>query len=265
MRRGLIKHEGRFQVKRAALQIVAALAFGAVVATPPVCAAHGTDANSSKPLAIFIKQSVSSASVAGPGLPVFGCTVGAAPSTGDVSAPASALPLGLTMADFTGDGHPDVATLEFDRLDSSTAQYSIEVQLSEGGRQSLRLTGPPGGLFITPRDVTGDGTLDLVVRSVGSQLPVGVFLNDGCGHFAAKAPTRFAGTIQDVPMGPEFDAQPQCFAAVAIALGPHAVECQDRSRRPLQEHGSSLLSTNDGAPSQLFSSFGNNRAPPAIE
>jgi len=252
-------------VKRAALQVVAALAFGAVVATPPVSAARGTGATSSKARAILIEQSARPASVASSAVPVFGCAVTSSPLAGDGSAPPSALPLGLTMADFTGDGHPDLATLEFDRLDSSTAQYSIEIQLSEGGRQHLRLTGPPGGLFITPRDVTGDGTLDLVVRSVGSQVPVGVFLNDGCGHFAAKAPVRFAGAIRDVPTGPRIDAQPLCFGAGAIAPGPHAVECAGRSRRSLQDQGNSLLSTNDGAPSWLFSSFGSNRAPPAIE
>src|ERR1700722_3085149 len=99
-----------------------------------------------------------------------------------IAAPAIAPAIGLAMADFTGDTHPDVATVELDRFDSASVDYWIEIQLTEGGHQFLKLTAPFGGLRITPRDVTGDGNLDLIVRSANSGVLLGVYLNDGRGH-----------------------------------------------------------------------------------
>jgi hypothetical protein len=101
----------------------------------------------------------------GPAVQVLACNVSSDPSPADFSVPAGAIPLGLAMADFTGDTHPDLATLELDRLDSSHAYYVIEIHLTEGGRQSLRLTAPARSLVLTPMDVRGDGILDLVVHS----------------------------------------------------------------------------------------------------
>jgi hypothetical protein len=109
-------------------------------------------------------------------------TAGAVLTTGTF-APPMAPALGLTMADFTGDTHPDLATVELEKLDSSSALYWIEIRLTEGGHQVLKLRAPFGGLLITPKDVTGDGNLDLIVRSAKSRAPVALFLNDGSGHF----------------------------------------------------------------------------------
>jgi hypothetical protein len=114
-------------------------------------------------------------------------------------APPMAPPLGLVMADFTGDTHPDLATVEVDRFDSSTAHYWIEIRLTEGGHQLLRLSAPFGGLLVTPRDVTGDGNLDLVIRSVKSRAPVALFLNDGSGHFSRADVAPFANALRDGP------------------------------------------------------------------
>ena len=53
--------------------------------------------------------------------------------------------MGLAMADFTGDTHPDLATVQLERFDSPSARYSIEIRLSEGGRQSLGALTPGAG------------------------------------------------------------------------------------------------------------------------
>jgi len=196
---------------------------------------------------------------------LFSCGAAATVWTGDLSSPPKAIPLGFAMADFTGDSRPDLVTLELDRLDSSTAYYLIEIQLTEGGHQSLELTAPARGLVITAKDVTGDGTPDLVVRAVDSQVPVAVFLNDGCGRFSPREPAPFARKLQDVPTGSEFTSAPQqFFAAAVITPGSCTTVCQRGSRRPLQEQGSSLPSTNDEVPSRSFSPLGANRAPPVI-
>lgn len=98
---------------------------------------------------------------------------------------------GFAMADFGGDSHPDLAAVEVDRFDSHSADYRIYIRLTEGGEQNLRLTAPFGELSITPKDVTGDGNLDLVVSSGSGDL-VGIFVNDGKGHFDKANPADFA-------------------------------------------------------------------------
>lgn len=252
---------------KSALRIaIAALILLTSTAVPRVCGARGTNSKSVPPATTVFTDNVESAAVDGSSFPLFSCGSAAAVRTSDISTSTSSspIPLGLAMADFTGDSHPDLATLELDRLDSSNAYYLIEIQLTEGGHQSLRLTAPALSLIITPKDVTGDGTLDLVVRAVGSQAPIAVFLNDGCGHFSAKEPTPFARTLQDSPGGPEFTAEQSSFASAVAVPGPYAAECQDGSRRSLQEKGGSLLFGSDRTPSRLFSPFGSNRAPPAV-
>jgi hypothetical protein len=193
---------------------------------------------------------------------LFSCSVSSDPSPADFSVPASPVPLGLAMADFTGDSHPDLATLELDRLDSSLAYYVIQIQLTEGGRQSLELTAPPRSLVITPMDVTGDGTLDLVVRSVGSKVPVAVFLNDGCGHFSANTPARFASAIREIPSGPGFSASNLVFESATFVRGPYAAGSQEQPRCFLHDCSSSHFFTYDGAPARLFLPLRTDRAPP---
>lgn len=251
-------------MKSALHKAIAAVILLTGIVVPQVCGARGTSTKSVEPATALFSENVDGASADGPTVPLFACGAAATVWTGDISAPSSAIPLGLAMADFTGDSHPDLATIKLDRFDSSKAHYFIEIQLTEGGHQSLRLTAPARGLVITPKDVTGDGTLDLVVRVVGSEVPVAVFLNDGCGHFSAKEPAPFARAIQDVPTESEFTSTQQFFGAPVIAPGSYTIACRDCSRRTLQEQRSSPLSADNGAPSQLFAPFGSNRAPPAV-
>lgn len=115
----------------------------------------------------------------------------------DTFASFLAVPFSLAMADFTGDSHPDLATIGFDRLDSSNGYYVIEIALSEGSRQTLQFVAPAGGIFVTAKDVTGDGALDLVVRAAISRRPVAIFINDGCGHFSAAKAGNVGHTNRD--------------------------------------------------------------------
>ena len=198
-----------------------------------------------------------------PAFRFFTCTVSKDPSPEDFSDPAGAVPLGLAMADFTGDSQPDLAILELNRLDSSRAYYVIKIQLTEGGRQSLNLTAPARSLVITPMDVTGDGTLDLVVRSVGSKVPVAVFLNDGCGHFSSDQPARFSTAVRELPTGPNLSSAESRFGSTAVARGPNTAESHGRLRRFLHESGSFHFFAYHGAPLQLFLPLQSDRAPPA--
>jgi len=198
-----------------------------------------------------------------PAYRLFACTVSNDPSPPDFSDPAGAVPLGLAMADFTGDSNPDMAILELNRLDSSEAYYVIKIQLTEGGRQSLKLTAPARSLVITPMDVTGDGTLDLVVRSVGSKVPVAVFVNDGCGHFYSDEADRFSTAVRELPTGPDVSSTESRFGSAAAARGPNAADSHTRLRRSRRESSSSHFFAHDGAPLQLFLPLQSDRAPPA--
>jgi hypothetical protein len=172
--------------------------------------------------------------------------------------------LGFAVADFTGDTHPDLATAELDQFDSPTAHYSITIRLSEGGRQSLSLAAPFGGLLITPRDLTGDGNLDLIIRSAPSHIPVAIFLNDGRGHFSPVAPTAFAQALREVPYQSVLTADQTYFGATLVSPEPYTIACRNESVRDPQMRDGVLLPANFGVPSHLFLPFGSNRAPPAI-
>jgi hypothetical protein len=231
----------RFYVIRAAVKTTFALGLIMAAFAPGVCAASATRHST---------------------VPVYPCSVSSDPSPADFSVPAGAVSLGLAMADFTGDSHPDLATLKIDRLDSSRAYYVIEIQLTEGGRQSLRLTAPPRSLVLTPLDVTGDGTLDLVVRSVGSNVPIAVFLNDGCGHFSANEPARYTAAIQEIPTGADYGSTHLRFDSAALGRGSSAADSQGQPLYSRQDPRHNYFLAPDGAPAERFLPLRTDRAPP---
>jgi hypothetical protein len=231
----------RFHVIRAAVKAIFALGLIVAAFAPRVSAASPTK---------------------GPLVPVYPCSVSSDPSPADFSIPAGAVPLGLAMADFTGDSHPDLATLKIDRLDSSRAYYVIEIQLTEGGRQSLKLAAPQRSLVLTPMDVTGDGTLDLVVHSVGSNVPIAVYLNDGCGHFSANEPTRYTAAIQAMPTGPDYSSTHLRFDSAAVGRGASAADSQGQPLYSRQDPRHNRFPAPDGAPAERFLPLRTDRAPP---
>jgi hypothetical protein len=172
--------------------------------------------------------------------------------------------LGMAMADFTGDTHPDLATVQVYRFDSLAVGYWIEIQLTEGGRQFLQLAAPFGGLLIAPKDVTGDGNLDLIVRSAKSRAVVAVFLNDGSGHFSRAGTEAFANAIPDGCLPSAFHAQEASRATSVAYVESHGAECLRDSFGYLRERQNRFLPSNQLAASQLFLSFGANRAPPSL-
>jgi len=241
---------------------IATLALLTAAAIPQESVARGIG-RKSPPAANVFAQKVRPASLDGASVSLFTCEPEMT-RAGESSRRRSAIPMAVAMADFTGDSRPDLVTVKLDRLDSSSANYLIEVQLTEGGQQSLALTGPPGGLFVTPKDVTGDGTLDLVVRVTGSPLPIAVFLNDGCGHFARAEPLPSYRKLQESRPDSEWMPATHGRPAPAVAAGSYTIESQPASRRSVEERRSSLLPRSNPVCSQLFLQSCSNRAPPAI-
>ena len=108
------------------------------------------------------------------------------PSRPAIRLAKSALTQGSThfaIADFDGDMRPDLAMIRIRQDGVPDSQYSLELQFSSGSRPTIRLTGPAGGLDVSPQDVNGDHIADLVVTSVVDSQFVAIFLNDGKGNF----------------------------------------------------------------------------------
>jgi hypothetical protein len=176
--------------------------------------------------------------------------------------PEPGLSVGFAMADFTGDTHPDLATVELNRLDSASARYVIAVQLSEGGHQLLQLTAPFGGLLITAKDVTGDGNMDLVIRAARSGAPVTIFLNDGHGHFTEAEPSAFASVLPETAPGQRLATEHFYFSATLVSPRSKTIRCQAGATRNPHAQGVSLVSASRYVPSHPFLPFNLDRAPP---
>jgi hypothetical protein len=176
----------------------------------------------------------------------------------------NAIRLSLAMADFTGDNHPDVATVSVGPFDASDAQYFIDVRLTEGGRQSIGLRAPPGGLFITPIDVTGDGTLDLVVRATASHAIVAVFVNDGCGRFSRLGLDAAAHAFNANAPVVELAQTGSWFVGTALAQSPHELLAGDISRRRPRGQRTQFLSESRSSVHGGSLSSCASRAPPSV-
>src|SRR5258705_9740432 len=108
----------------------------------------------------------------------------------------TAVALGSTqfaIADFDGDLQPDLALIHIARDSSPTAQYSLNLSFSSGGKPAIYIAGPSGGLQISPRDVNGDKFADLVITSLLDSEFVAIFVNDGKGNFTHAEPSDYPG------------------------------------------------------------------------
>jgi hypothetical protein len=236
------------------LTVILALAFALML---------GAEAMSGQTAALSLKQDVHALSDTRFALSSYGTA--AVVLRSGVVAPSIAPVLGLAMADFTGDTNPDMATVELDRFDSASVHYSIEIQLTEGGRQFLKLTAPFGGLHITPRDVTGDGNLDLVVRAASTGALLAVYLNDGSGHFSPAEPAAFAKSLPQGSSNFGFTTgQQPYFGATFVCSESYTIECRNGSLRTLQEKNRWFFIASHISPLSAALSSGSNRAPPTF-
>jgi hypothetical protein len=97
----------------------------------------------------------------------------------------------FAIGDFDGDNKPDLATVQVDPDSRQLTRYSIQLQLTLGTKTPIALTAPFGGLLLSVKDVNGDSTLDLVVRTALDARLVAVLVNDGYGNFTVAAEGSF--------------------------------------------------------------------------
>src|SRR5579863_4287515 len=103
----------------------------------------------------------------------------------------------FAVADFDSDLHPDVASVQVGRSDSSHTDYWIQLQLTTAGHQSIKVVASIGGLQIAARDVNGDHAVDLILTTALLRQPVAILLNDGHGNFTWAAPAAFPGAFAE--------------------------------------------------------------------
>src|SRR5262249_53518290 len=95
----------------------------------------------------------------------------------------AAAPFGpaTVISDFDADGAPDSAIA--DRTTRNGANYKIEVQLSGGSTQTMSFFSTKGALHFAALALDNDHDPALVVTPVLSHEVVGIWVNDGPGHF----------------------------------------------------------------------------------
>lgn len=103
---------------------------------------------------------------------------------------------GIAVGDLDGDSRPDLAIVRPEGLGPQGFQYRIELDLTTRAAPTFfSVSAERGGLRIFPRDVNGDGYLDLVITSAWSLAPVGVWINDGRGGFTEHDPAAYPRSI----------------------------------------------------------------------
>ena len=179
--------------------------------------------------------------------------------------PATSLGPGLTFAfaDFDGDRRPDFASVQARQNKCGSSDYSIQINLSEVGRQSIHLVAPVGGLLIEARDVDGDHSIDLVVSTAWRRQPVAIFLNDGHGIFSRAELAAFPEAFRECETNLVSGSNPAT-DALGISPRPGAGICPDENDSGIDRSPASLiLVLSAGFPPDSFLTSHSGRAPPS--
>jgi hypothetical protein len=179
--------------------------------------------------------------------------------------PATSLGPGLTfaIADFDGDRRPDLASIQSRQNRCGSSDYSIQIYLSEVGRQSIHIVAPVGGLVIEARDVDGDHTIDLVFSTAWRRQPVAIFLNDGHGTFSRAELAAFPGAFSEFETNLVSGSNPAT-DALGISPQPGAGICPEENDSGFDRSPASLiLASSAGFPPDSFLTSHSGRAPPS--
>lgn len=154
------------------------------------------------------------------------------------------------IGDFNTDGKPDVAIADHVARRAGSYQYRIDFSVSGEALDGFTFESIQDAVTITAADVDRDLDLDIVIVHPISGETVGIWLNDGHGHFTGVDVSRAARlrqtqqTIQAT--GPTIDLEPfdfwrQQHVGVSVTVQPASVRSRHRaSSCPGQHRPSSL-------------------------
>jgi len=228
-------------MKRIFASLVAALAICAAGRAPaaarPSPAAADADRRASAP---------SNASAAAPQQPAF--RLGTA-----------ARPFGWATAigDFNDDGTPDVVVADHVGRRADRYAYRLEFSLSGAAPADVFFESTADALTITTVDIDHDNDLDIVAGRPMNGGTVGVWLNDGRGHFTAADVRRFPSAIgahQRIEAGNRpadpgvVVASPRPQQSRLAAFGAGASDSDDRANAPVARFALASFSIGPSSP-----------------
>jgi FG-GAP-like repeat len=103
------------------------------------------------------------------------------------------------LTDLDGDRAVDLASSDTGRRDGRGYVHNVNIYLTGFEATSFVVRGPSASIRLSFRDVDGDKDRDLIVLEPWSSRPVGLWLNDGDGHFQEADVTAFASKIGKPP------------------------------------------------------------------
>jgi FG-GAP-like repeat len=182
----------------------------------------------------------------------------------ELRAGTAAAPFGpaSVITDFDADGAPDIAIA--DRTVRNGSHYTIEVRLSGGSTQTVSFLSNKGALRIAALDLDNDHDQDLIVTPVLSREVVGIWVNDGAGHFARGREAPYQSHVPALESG-------QTFSGSSLGLLPlvpgRRLQSLDlihpTSVRGFDGDSSSLPQTDTPYPNEGFLSLTRSRGPPS--
>jgi hypothetical protein len=111
---------------------------------------------------------------------------------------SAAQPFGWSTAvgDFNTDGTPDLVIADHTWRRAGVYAYQIQFSVSGLDARDFAFESAQEAITVRISDVDHDNDLDVVVNSAASREVVGIWLNDGRGHFESADVRRFASEIQ---------------------------------------------------------------------
>ena len=90
---------------------------------------------------------------------------------------------GWALSDFDGDSKVDLATTGLGRGDGRGYAHEVRIDLSAFPETSFTFRSHSASVQLSAWDIDGDHDRDILILESSTLEPVGIWLNDGAGHF----------------------------------------------------------------------------------
>jgi hypothetical protein len=103
------------------------------------------------------------------------------------------------VSDMNGDKIADLASAGPGRREGAEYSREISVNLAGAGKSEFTVRSPGAAIQLTLRDIDGDHDRDLIIVEPWSRRAIGVWLNDGRGHFEEGNLAKYAPALGQPP------------------------------------------------------------------